>query len=463
MKNYLRKLGILALVSMLITVAIIPVTQADSRKSSSANLARKSVATNTMLNSLASFSFANPTPISIPGTTGATSGPASPNPSIVTVSGITQPITGMSLKLLDVSHTFPDDLDVLLVSPAGQKFIIMSDAGGGTDLVNSTITLDDAAATALPDSSAIAAGTFRPANYAPGDTFASVAGPYESAAPTGTGTFASMFGSDDPNGSWQLYIVDDTNGDAGVVNGGWELAIMTDGSTTPPCELSCPANITVNSDTGSCGAVVNFPNATAEGGCSTLTYSHASGSVFPLGTTVVTVSATQADGTTSSCSFSVTVTDSQAPELTTNVGHSVLGPPFNHDMENVDLSSNASDNCSATGPVQISVFSNESDADGDSSFSPDASDIAVGTLKLRTERLGTGTGRVYLIISRTADAGGSSGYGCNTVIVPLSNSAAHQQVAIAKAAAALEYCRANGAPPTGYFAVGDGPPLGPKQ
>lgn len=34
------------------------------------------------------------------------------------------------VKLKDLSHTYPDDLDILLVGPGGQKVLLMSDAGG---------------------------------------------------------------------------------------------------------------------------------------------------------------------------------------------------------------------------------------------------------------------------------------------------------------------------------------------
>jgi hypothetical protein len=43
--------------------------------------------------------------------------------------------------------------------------IIMSDAGGVNAVSNVTITLDDAAATAIPDSAALSTGSFRPGNY----------------------------------------------------------------------------------------------------------------------------------------------------------------------------------------------------------------------------------------------------------------------------------------------------------
>jgi hypothetical protein len=75
------------------------------------------------------------------------------------------------------------------------------------------------------------------------------------------------------------------------------------------CVLTCPANIVKNNSWGKCGAYVSYPAATTTGVCGTITYSHPSGSFFPVGTTTVTVSSS----TGSTCSFTVTVKDAQKP------------------------------------------------------------------------------------------------------------------------------------------------------
>jgi subtilisin-like proprotein convertase family protein len=466
MKNHLRKLSLLGVVLFLTALVLLPVTRAD-RNTSPYTPVATTLGNNafTSNSTAANFSFANTAPINVPGVMGSSSGPAGPYPSVISVSGVSGTVTQVAVKLVNVNHTFPDDLDVLLVSPTGQNLIIMSDAGAGNDLVNATITIDDAAGSGFPDTTSIGTGTFRPTNHLNGDTFPVVAGPYQSSAPTGTGTLA-LFGGADPNGNWQLFIVDDTGGDSGNVNGGWELILTTDGGVIdPPCTLSCPSDITVGTDPDSCGAVVNYPGANVEGSCGTVTYSHPSGSSFPVGTTTVTVTATQPDMTTQTCTFNVTVTDTHGPSLTTSVAASSLESPFNHTMENVGLSGIASDNCTGVDPVQVTVFSNEDDEVGsdDGTFSPDAKDLGLGTLMLRKERLGSGNGRVYLIISRASDGTGSEAYSCNTVSVPLSNSAGHKAAVDAQAAAALAQCQATGGAPSGYVVVGDGPTIGSKQ
>ncbi|MBX3738609.1 MAG: HYR domain-containing protein [Candidatus Didemnitutus sp.] len=85
--------------------------------------------------------------------------------------------------------------------------------------------------------------------------------------------------------------------------------------TTAPA-LTVPASQTIEA-TSAAGAVANFAaSATDAVGVTSLTYSAASGSTFPLGNTTVTVSASDAAGNTSSGSFTVTVVDTTAPALT---------------------------------------------------------------------------------------------------------------------------------------------------
>jgi len=82
--------------------------------------------------------------------------------------------------------------------------------------------------------------------------------------------------------------------------------------------LVCPANIVVSNDLNQCGAIVNY-NASASDVCSgsaTVGYSIAPGTFFNIGTTSVNVTATDACGNTTLCSFTVKVEDTQLPEIT---------------------------------------------------------------------------------------------------------------------------------------------------
>ncbi|MBK9658732.1 MAG: HYR domain-containing protein [Chitinophagaceae bacterium] len=82
--------------------------------------------------------------------------------------------------------------------------------------------------------------------------------------------------------------------------------------------ITCPANISVTTPVGSCTAVVNF-SVTATDNCAgavTIVSTPASGTAFPIGTTTVTSTATDACGNSSSCTFTVTVADAQLPVIT---------------------------------------------------------------------------------------------------------------------------------------------------
>jgi hypothetical protein len=135
----------------------------------------------------------------------------------------------VTVRLFDVGHSNPDDLDVLLVGPNGQAVVLMSDTGGGNDISGVDLTFDDSAAALLPDSSRIVSGTFRPTNIGVDDMFASPApaGPYGSAL----GAFAGI----SANGAWSLYLFDDSHPRSGAVAGGWSISFgicCAGGSTT---------------------------------------------------------------------------------------------------------------------------------------------------------------------------------------------------------------------------------------
>ena len=84
--------------------------------------------------------------------------------------------------------------------------------------------------------------------------------------------------------------------------------------TTTPA-LACPANVTVQASSAQ-GAVVRYAPATASDAVSTpvLQYSLASGELFPMGTTPVSVTATDSASNASSCTFQVTVQPQSQPE-----------------------------------------------------------------------------------------------------------------------------------------------------
>jgi subtilisin-like proprotein convertase family protein len=165
--------------------------------------------------------FTNATPLSIP-----VFGASTPYGTTINVTGVTGN-KKIRLELTGLTHTFPGDLDILLVGPGGQKFIVMSDVGNNSDVFNINLTLSDGATNPLP-STALTTGEYRPTDQTPSDTFPAPAPapPYSSPAPSGTATFASVFGNSGAalNGTWTLYVVDDAGSDSGSL-AGWKLTI----------------------------------------------------------------------------------------------------------------------------------------------------------------------------------------------------------------------------------------------
>ncbi len=150
---------------------------------------------------------------------------ASPYPSNITVAGMTGLVSRITVTLNGLSHTFPDDVDMLLVAPGGRQIVLMSDAGGSTDAVGLNLTFDDLVAPNLPDSTALATGSYKPTNYVNDNVYAAPAPAATIAQPYGAslGNFHGI----DPNGTWNLYVRDGFAGDTGAISGGWCINVET--------------------------------------------------------------------------------------------------------------------------------------------------------------------------------------------------------------------------------------------
>jgi subtilisin-like proprotein convertase family protein len=224
--------------------------------------------------------FTNPASITINDRVSAT-GAATPYPSSIVVAGLGN-VTDVNVTLSNFNHTFPDDVDILLVgpNPATQKFILMSDVGGGNGMNNVTLKFDDSAATNMPDSGVIGSGSWKPTNIGATDTFPAPAPgtPYSNPATAGTATLASVFNGATANGTWSLYVGDDAAGDVGLIADGWSLELTTDaGSAT----LSNTGGIRIND---SFGRATPYP--------STITVSGLTGTITDLNVTLTNMNHT---------------------------------------------------------------------------------------------------------------------------------------------------------------------------
>jgi subtilisin-like proprotein convertase family protein len=265
---------------------------------------------------------------------------ADPYPSTINVSGLVGNVAKVKVTLNGFTHRFPDDVDLLLVGPAGQKMILMSDAGGGNSVTNLTLTFDDAAADSLPDNARIDPVTYKPSNYD------AVTDPFPGGAPAGPYAAAlSVFNNTSPNGTWSLYVVDDSPSDSGAIQGGWSLTITTQPILTGLADLTTPEDTATNQTftiaeesfvtasfslggTSTNTALVANTNITFSGGGTTWTVS-----VMPtlnaFGQTEITVRATNAYQQVVSDTFILVVTPvNDPPSITAVADQTILAGTF---------------------------------------------------------------------------------------------------------------------------------------
>jgi subtilisin-like proprotein convertase family protein len=224
-------------------------------------------------------------------------------------------IADINFRVDNLTHTFTGDLSITLKAPNGYgaNLIwlreVLFGGGDGDNFVNTVI--DDESVNDLNQSleaDAPYTDDWQPAFNSPvwllfGDP---------SIFPDAVGQLSRMDGLS-TQGNWTFQVADHFNLDSGTLNS-WSIIVTPVAYTCTPfvCSLTCPANVTVANDPNQCGAVVNYPAPTTTGSC-TVTCTPASGSFFPAGTTTVTCSNT---GGTPSCTFTVTVNDTQPPAIT---------------------------------------------------------------------------------------------------------------------------------------------------
>jgi hypothetical protein len=180
---------------------------------------------------LADLSTGTTSPIKLQAT-----GPADLYPSQVNVQNVSGRIKDVDVDLEGFSRTFPDDVAVLLVGPQGQKALLMSDVGGEFDVPDESnigFVLSDEASNSLPDNAPMTDGFYRPTQGTASAGGKAVPSSFPSPAPAGPyATRLSVFDGTDPNGTWKLFVLDDSDGDVGQFAHGWLLNLTLD--ATPP-------------------------------------------------------------------------------------------------------------------------------------------------------------------------------------------------------------------------------------
>ncbi len=190
-----------------------------------------------------------------------------------------------------------------------------------------------------------------------------------------------------------------------------------------------------------------------------------------VGTYSVVYVATDSQGRTATAIRTVVVRDTIPPSVLATTNLQLLWPP-NHNLVNVGLRATVRDLCDPSPTIAVNVFGDEDDeeATGDGRHAPDARNIALRTLRLRSERKGNADGRVYLVVVTATDASRNVGFHAVAVVVPHDKSRKSVASAIAQGVAAqlraaefVRYLLGALPLPTRFFVIGDGPIIGPKQ
>ncbi|MCI0486877.1 MAG: FG-GAP-like repeat-containing protein [Blastocatellia bacterium] len=199
-------------------------------------------------------------------------------------------------------------------------------------------------------------GTYPPTTVLEGDSVTVT----PSAPPSDNGTLVDLMVTVEPPGFTGTVDIDPNTGEVTISNAGptgifTGTGIVTDncGATSSvtltltvnaPSAIVCPADIMIDNTPGACSGVAEF-TATATGFPEPeITCTPPSGSVFPLGATMVNCTAANGVEPDASCSFLVTVNDAQPPVV---VGPSAITVPNDAGQCSASVSFNvtASDDC----------------------------------------------------------------------------------------------------------------------
>lgn len=152
----------------------------------------------------------------------------------------------------------------------------------------------------------------------------------------------TLSGTPDTAGTY-VFNVNVSDGIGGFASGVFSITVQPGAG----CTLICPNNITVPAAQGQCGAIVTFSQPTTIGVCGNTTCTPPSGSFFTVGTT--NVMCTNDAG--ASCSFMVTVQDTQRPTITCPANIVLAADSGQCSRANVTFSVGASDNCGSPNVV----------------------------------------------------------------------------------------------------------------
>ncbi|MEG4235765.1 HYR domain-containing protein [Microcoleus sp. Pol11C3] len=218
------------------------------------------------------------------------------------VVSLTAPVTGDNCGVASVTNNHPSN-----EYPVGTTVVTWTviDIHGNINTCDQTVTVVDAQAPVISCPGNISSIATSAAGVV--INYTTPAGTDNCAGATTAMTTGLASGSTFPIGTTTVtYVVTDASGLTATCS--FDVTVVG----VPPV-IVCPSDIIVSNTTGACGTNVSFAaTETTAIPASTITYSHQPGSFFPVGTTTVTATATNAVGT-SVCTFTITVNDTEAP------------------------------------------------------------------------------------------------------------------------------------------------------
>jgi subtilisin-like proprotein convertase family protein len=135
-------------------------------------------------------------------------------------------VTSVDLRLT-MNHTLPDNLRILLQSPAGTSVVVMANAGGGADLDPGSIVrfTTNGVDGPIPDAGPIQTGITNA--HQPGGAYGGSISLGLPAPQPPYATNFNVFDGQPAQGSWRLWIYDDAAGNVGVLESA-TLMLQTD-------------------------------------------------------------------------------------------------------------------------------------------------------------------------------------------------------------------------------------------
>ena len=144
-------------------------------------------------------------------------------PMVQNVTGETGVIAGMTVAITGFSHTWPDDIHILLRGPDGTTVGIMRNCGGSETISNVDLEFADSGPS-LPDSTIITSGTYAPTTFGVDSWVVTPPWPDGLVAPTSF--LLSDFDGKSKNGQWSLWVYDKAFGNEGSISGGFLVTFL---------------------------------------------------------------------------------------------------------------------------------------------------------------------------------------------------------------------------------------------